>query len=315
MKLYYELPFDNPECHDMTQLIDNTKEELMELFKPAKPNIFQQIYRFLCFIVFLGPLKIVVTFIAFGMFYAACGIVPYFKSRFQNNRQYKKWAQKVIKPFVRLGLLSFGIVKINASGVLHEDSRTIIANHLSLIETLAILYQFPVAYLAAENLSKHTIIKRTKEVFEFIFVDRSNENAHISQQLVNIANDPSLLPVLIFPEGKVTNGDALVGFRSGAFVADTPVQAVTIRFRQYLMPKEIAQVSWNEDNWWIYCYQVYCIPFMTLDMNVLEPLNYKGREISPQEKAVEAELQIANALHTKPYTMTNKVLFSKPKAD
>lgn len=315
MKLYYELPYDNPECHDQTQLIDNTKEEFMALFKPATPNILQRFYRLLCFFLFLGPIKILVVLFSFAAFYVVCIFVPYFRGRFRNNREYKKWAQSICKPFVRLALLGLGIVNINYSGVLHEDSRTIIANHLCLVETLIILYHFPVAYLAASNLASHIFIKRVRQVFEIVFVDRSNKNNHITQQLVNIANDPSLLPVLVFPEGKITNGDALVGFRSGAFVAETPVQAIAIRYRQYLMPKEIAQISWNEDNWYFYCYQCFAIPFMTVDATVLEPLNWKGSEKSPQEKAVDAELQIANALHTKPFSMTNKVLFDKPKAD
>ena len=312
MKWYTEVPYDNPECHDQTELIDNTKEEFMALFEPAKPNLILQIYRFLCFILFLGPFKIILTFVSFAMFYVICGILPKFKGHFRNNREYKKWAQSIVKPFVRAALLSFGIVKINYKGKLHDDARTIICNHLSLIETLVLLNEFPVAYLAASYLSTHPFIRRTSEVFEFVFVDRS-KNANVSKQLVNIANDPSLLPVVIFPEGKVTNGDALVGFRTGAFVADTPVQAVTVRFREWLCPRNMATVAWNENNWWLYCYQVYAIPFMTLDITVLEPLKWKGQELTPAEKAVQSELQIANALHTKPFSMTNKVLFDDKK--
>jgi hypothetical protein len=314
MKLYIEVPFDNPECHDQKELIDNTKEEFMALFEPTKPNFLVRIYRLICFFVFLGPIKIITTFVSFGIFYICCCFLPFFRKYFRNNRQFKNWALSVVKPVIRLALLSFGIVKVNVTGELHEDSRTIVSNHLSLIETVAILHQFPVAYLAASYLKSHKFVRKTSEVFEIIFVDRE-KTANISKQLVNIANDPSLLPVLIFPEGKVTNGDALVGFRTGAYVSDTPVQAVTVRFRQWLCPKSMSTVSWNEDNWFFYCYQVYAIPFITLDLNVLEPLNWKGKDLTPAEKATQSQLQIANALHTKPFAMTNKILFEKKKTE
>lgn len=314
MKLYTEVPFDNPECHNQKELIDNSKEEFMALFEPTKPSILVRIYRLICFFVFLGPIKILTTLVSFGLFYVLIGFLPLFKRNFKHNRAYKNWALSIVKPILRLALLSFGIVKINANGKLHEDSRTIVANHLSLIETLAILHQFPVAYLAASYLKEHPLVRKTAEVFEIVFVDRE-KNANVSKQLVDIAQDPSLLPVVIFPEGKVTNGDALVGFRTGAFISDTPVQAITVRFRQWLCPKSMSTVSWNEDNWFFYCYQVYAIPFLTLDLNVLEPLNWKGKELTPAERAVQSELQIANALHTKPFAMTNKVLFEKKKTE
>ena len=187
MKLYTEVPFDNPDCHDQKELIDNTKEEFMALFEPTKPNILVRIYRLLCFFVFLGPIKILTTFISFGLFYILIGFLPFFKRYFRNNRAYKNWALSIVKPFIRLALLSFGIVKINVNGKLHEDSRTIVANHLSLIETLVILHQFPVAYLAASYLKKHQLVRKTAEVFEIVFVDREEKNAKVSKQLVNIA--------------------------------------------------------------------------------------------------------------------------------
>ena len=311
MKLYTEIPYDNPECIDQDELIECSKKEFMALFEPAKPGFLLQIFRFITFIIFLGPIKILLTFFSFLLFYILISILPIFKRFFNTNRAFKNWAFSVCRPVVRLALLSLGIVKINVTGKIDEDSRTIIANHLSLIETIAILFECPVSYLAAQDLKKHEIVRKTANVFEIIFVDRSNPNLQISNQLINIANDPSLLPVVVFPEGKVTNGDALVGFRSGAFVSETPVQSIAIRFRQWLCPKNMSLISWNEDNWYLYCYQIYAIPFITLDISILPPLNWKGQNKTPIEKAKDAELQLANALHTKPYSMSNKVLFNK----
>lgn len=212
-------------------------------------------------------------------------------------------------------LFGLGIIKINVEGKLDYDTRTIVSNHLSLIETVVILYLFPVSYLAAANLEENSIVRKTSKVFEIIFVDRSKKNSNVTEQLKNIANDPSLLPVFVFPEGKVTNGDAMVGFRSGAYVSNTPVQALAIRFRLWFCPRNMSTVSWLEDDWWYYCYTVYTIPFMTMDIKVLDPINWKGSSKEPDQKAAESQLQIANALHTKAFAMTNKVLFQKAKQE
>ncbi|KAH0794541.1 Acyltransferase family protein [Histomonas meleagridis] len=246
----------------------------------------------------------------FFLFFITVTILPIFKRFFKTPRAFKTWAFHVCRPFVRLALFFLGIVKINVHGRIHPDSRTIVANHLSLVETVLLLHQFPVSYLAASYLSTNTFIKRTAEIFDFVFVDRSKRQ-NISTHLVNIANDPSLLPVVVFPEGKVTNGEALVGFRSGAYISETLVQPVAIRYRLWLTPRSMSTISWNEDFLPLYIYQHFSIPFMTVDLDCLEPINWKGSNKSPKERAAESELQIANHLGTLACCRTNKELFTK----
>jgi lysophosphatidylcholine acyltransferase/lyso-PAF acetyltransferase len=182
---------------------------------------------------------------------------------------------------------------------------------LSLLETILLLGEFPISYLAADYLAKNPFIKLLANVFYFVFVNRS-EGGAVSKQLQNIANDPSVLPVVIFPEGKVTNGDALVGFRSGAYISPTLVQPVAVRFRMWLTPKSMATVAWNECNFKYYLYQLMSIPFLTVDLDVLPPITWKGSDKTPQERACESELQIANHLGVIACSRTNKDLFKIP---
>jgi hypothetical protein len=53
------------------------------------------------------------------------------------------------------------------------------------------------------------------------------------------------------------------------------------------------------------------IPFMTVDLTVLPPISWKGSGKTPQERAAESELQIANHLGTLASSRTNKELFKK----
>ena len=305
MPLYTECPRNDPNLHNQKELTYLNDKEFMDLFEPCHPSIPMRLYRIFCFIFFLGPIKMVLVVFFLFIFFVVVSILPMFRRFFKTTKDFKTWAFYVCRPIVRLVLLFVGIVKINIKGQIHEYARTIVSNHQSLIEAVLLLDQFPVSYLAAAWLDHNTFIKQTAKVFDLIFVDRA-KRCNITQQLVDIANDPMLLPVVVFPEGKVTNGDALVGFRSGAYISETMVQPVAIRYRMWLTPRSMATIAWNEWNDLFYIYQVFCIPFMTVDIDILEPISWKGSNKSPQEKAVESELQIANHLGTIACSRTNK---------
>jgi lysophosphatidylcholine acyltransferase/lyso-PAF acetyltransferase len=265
-------------------------------------------YRLFCFIVFLGPFKILLFALCFFFFFFVISILPLFRPFFKTARAFKTWANSVVRPIIRVALLSLGIIKITVNGTIHPYARTFVCNHLALIETVVLLHEIPLSYLAADYLAKHPFIQMTSHVFDFVFVNRSR-NGGISQHLIDIANDPSLLPVMVFPEGKVSNGDAVIGFRSGAFLSETLVQPLAVRFRMWLTPKSMSTVSWNEDNFKKYVYQLFAIPFMTVELTALEPIVWKGSEKNAQERAADSQLQIANYLGVVACSRTNKDLF------
>jgi hypothetical protein len=120
-----------------------------------------------------------------------------------------------------------------------------------------------------------------------------------------------MMPVLVFPEGKVTNGDAILGFRTGAYVSETLVQPVTIRYRQWLCPRTMSTFTWNDNSFLMYCYQLFAIPFTTVDLDVLTPISCKGALKTPAERAVASQLQMANHLGVLATCRSNRELFAK----
>ena len=305
MKLYVELPRNDPNLHNQKELTYLEDKEFMDLFEPIHPSLGARIYRLFCFIFFLGPIKMILCGFFFLLFFIVVSILPIFRKLFKTTRSFKTFAFYVCKPIVRMALFFLGIVKINIKGTIHKNARTIVSNHHSLVEALLLLDHFPVCYLAAAWLRNNPLVVQTAKVFEILFVDRA-KRANATQQIVDIQNDPSLLPLVIFPEGKVSNGDALVGFRSGAYISETLVQPVAIRYRMWFNYKPMATVAWNEWNFKYYVYQWFSIPFITVDIDCLEPITWKGSKKTAQEKAVESELQIANALGTIACSRTNK---------
>ena len=233
---------------------------------------------------------------------------------FQTQRAFKSWAQHFTRPIIRLALFSMGIVKINFKGKPHPDIRTYVGNHLSLVETVVMIYEFPISYLAASYLSTNPFIRGVDKIFDFIFVNRSSKGAdHISQVISNVQNDPYHLPLLVFPEGKVTNGHACIGFSTGAFLSDTPLQPFSIRFRQWFCPKSMATISWLIDPFWKWAFQAFSVPFYTVEVELLPPIILKGDNQSPAERAKEAQLAICNNLGIYAYSKTNKDFFEKHK--
>ena len=315
MPLFTEVPYNNPKLHDQKELSNLSDKEFLALFDPTFPSAPMRFFRAFCFLFFLGPLKILLTIFSLFVFFVVVSILPIFRRFFKTSRQFKNWAFHVVRPLFRLCLLGTGIVKINVRGEIHPDARTIVANHMTILDAVLLLYQFPVSYLAAAYLSKYKFIVNYSKVFDLVFVDRTKRQ-NISQHLIDIANDPMLLPVMVFPEGKVTNGDALVGFRSGAYISETLVQPLAIRYRMWLTPKTMSTVSWNEEPFLTgYIYQFFAIPWITVDIDVLEPIKWKGSDKTAQERAFESELQIANALGCLACSRTNKDLFKEGTVD
>ena len=187
-----------------------------------------------------------------------------FKNFFKTPRDYKIWAQKILYPIARLGLFFTGVMRIHKKGDIKSDTRTIVINHLTMFDIVVIISLFDSSYLAMAGLKNLFFMRWANEIFNMVYVDRSKGNQGTTELICNLQNDFSRVPIVIFPEGKVTNGDALVGFRSGAYISETMVQPVAIRYRMWFTPRSMSTVAWNEDNFKYYLYQFFLILILSI---------------------------------------------------
>jgi lysophosphatidylcholine acyltransferase/lyso-PAF acetyltransferase len=66
-------------------------------------------------------------------------------------------------------------------------------------------------------------------------LDGTRGGGDASQLVTRVNNDDaSLTPLLVFAEGTTTNGEYLLPFRTGAFIAGQPVQPVILRYHSAL---------------------------------------------------------------------------------
>lgn len=312
MPLYTSVPPENPNLHNQKELKEITQEELKHYISAYPMTSTLRFLRFVCFVVFLGPIRLISCIISLILFFltvtilGTIGKLPFIKDK----RKYKKWASKITYYPERLCLLSVGIVHITLKGELKPDTRTIVSNHLTMVDPVSLLSQIPVSYLVMSGLKGNPFFTQTSKIYDIIYVDRSKKEG-ITEQVRSFQNNPNILPLTIFPEGKVTNGECVLGFRSGAFVNDTPIQPVTLRYKLWFCPRDMATISWVCDDTLEYIYQLFSIPFLTLEVSILDQIKWERPDMTPQEKAEQAELIIANSLGTLALKNTNKQIFQK----
>ena len=237
-------------------------------------------------------------------------ILNSFKKFFKSERQYKTFAQTILYPLSRITLFAMGVVYIKKEGKIEKNTRTLLINHLTLFDITAAITLFDSSYLAMASIKNNPIIKGANEIFNMIYVDRSKVGQGTTEVIRKVQEDYSLAPIVIFPEGKVTNGDGLLGFRTGAFISDTPLQPITFRYKLWFCTRGLSTMAWVHENTLFYIWQVFTIPFMTLEIDCLPQICFKDTNKTPAEKAKEVELMMANHLGCLAVKQTNKEYFS-----
>lgn len=156
------------------------------------------------------------------------------------------WRRAIVKFATKLlarGLLfSLGFWTVegrDADGYDHDEAEkaTIISNHSSLADPCLLAYLFAPAFVAKDIVQMLPGIGRVGAAQHAFYIDRMNgSGVSVTDKMVERQNlvreaEVPVPPVCIFPEGTTTNGDQLLKFRTGAFVAGTPVAPVLIRYK------------------------------------------------------------------------------------
>ncbi|KAK9797382.1 hypothetical protein WJX73_008706 [Symbiochloris irregularis] len=105
-----------------------------------------------------------------------------------------------------------------------------------------------------------------------IYVDRSTTKTHqgvaglVKDRIVKTARGaaPGERPMLLFPEGTTTNGNFLLPFRKGAFLAGAPVQPVILRYPVNRVSPAWETISGLRHIWLMLCNPVHSVIFYEL---------------------------------------------------
>lgn len=157
----------------------------------------------------------------------------------------------------------------------------VVSNHLSYIDgaVLALFLSVPRIVAMAGSLKVPLFGPLVKEI-ECICIDRSDPN---SRKLTMDAIEkhcqewkPGSRPLLIFPEGTVSNGESLLPFRKGAFIPGAPVRPVLLVYTGSWTPAATTFYKTHrgeikEDTLWQWFVQVSCHIIKPMRIVVLPP--------------------------------------------
>lgn len=151
----------------------------------------------------------------------------------------------------------------------------LVANHTAYLDGLILAVEFGAPRIVAASGSKGApIIGDLMREMDVIFVDRSDGNSR--QNTLNAIGEhcdgwaPGSRPLLIFPEGKTTNGEALLPFKKGAFMAGLPVRPVIMVYTGQWDPAcctyretadgekiEVSAAEWGKQFWGHFVHSVH----------------------------------------------------------
>lgn len=116
----------------------------------------------------------------------------------------------------------------------------VVSNHISWVDILWHIYAHPrslPSFVAKQSVVNVPLAGFISKCFSCIYVEREVKSrsdggvaALIVERMKASVSDPLSPLVLLFPEGTTSNGRYLLPFKTGAFLAGTPVQPVVLQY-------------------------------------------------------------------------------------
>lgn len=125
--------------------------------------------------------------------------------------------------------------KVSDEMGLHPSA--IVSNHVSYIDILYHMSASFPSFVAKRSVGRLPLIGLISKCLGCVYVQREDKSSNfkgvagiISERVNAAAIDDEAPLMMLFPEGTTTNGNYLLPFKTGAFVAGTPVQPVILKY-------------------------------------------------------------------------------------
>lgn len=115
-----------------------------------------------------------------------------------------------------------------------EDYSSLISNHTSWLDTIVYIWISSCGFIAKAEVQTYPILGIGANALGCLFVNRAdNHNRHvilekIEERQQHFLEKKTLTPLIIFPEGTVTNGSQILKFKKGAFHSLLPIKPYVI---------------------------------------------------------------------------------------
>jgi len=288
--MFVDLPSYDEKYTKQTELSPISDKEFLDGISTSKSSIKDRIIQIIMFIIGFGWLRLLVGVAISVIYFTMMTPVIVFENKYA-------WIVdagiKLTQVYFRIFFFFLGLVKIKVNGKIEKRTRCFLFNHQAFFDGPLLYIYRPFTVIGMEKLKRVPFVGRILIAADTLFVDRTKQNgtAHIiTEELYKNGKRPLALA----PEGKTTRGNYMLGFRTGAFIANVPIQPVLIRYKQ-IFPFGKAGVVWLVGGFGEWIWRCLCLPMVTAELTFLPVL--EGEEFyskTPKEKALYCNLLINN---------------------
>ncbi|KAL1539562.1 lysophospholipid acyltransferase LPEAT1-like isoform X1 [Salvia divinorum] len=210
-------------------------------------------------LVILVPIRVVAGMTILVSYYVICRVCTVFRAPNREDGEEQEdyahlrgWRRAVIlrsgRFLSRAVLFVFGFYWISETRNGNENESNdhseeferygaIISNHVSYIDILYHMSSSFPSFVAKRSVSKLPLVGLISKCLGCVFVQRELKSSDfkgvsgvVTERIREAYQDEFAPRMIIFPEGTTTNGDYLLPFKTGVFLAKAPVQPVILRY-------------------------------------------------------------------------------------
>lgn len=217
-------------------------------------------------LVILVPIRVVAGMTVLVSYYVICRVCTAFRSPNREDGEEQEdyahlqgWRRAVIlrsgRFLSRVMLFVFGFYWISETSRVNEEGHlinenessdhteelerygAIISNHVSYIDILYHMSSSFPSFVAKRSVSKLPLVGLISKCLGCVFVQRELKSSDfkgvsgvVTVRIQEAYQNEFAPKMMIFPEGTTTNGDYLLPFKTGVFLAKAPVLPVILRY-------------------------------------------------------------------------------------
>ncbi|XP_015575280.1 lysophospholipid acyltransferase LPEAT1 isoform X2 [Ricinus communis] len=256
-------------------------------------------------LVTVVPIRIVLAITVLVLYYAICKICTLFSAPNRDEEEEQEdfahvegWRRAVIvwcgRLLSRAMLFVFGFYWIKETYRILEEEKegkdaeseeeferpgAIISNHVSYLDILYHMSSSFPSFVAKRSVAKLPLVGLISKCLGCVYVQRESKSsdfkgvAGVVVERVREAYENRSAPIMmLFPEGTTTNGDFLLPFKTGAFLAGAPVLPVILRYPYQRFSPAWDSISGARHVIFLLCQFVNCIEVTRL------PIYYPSQE-------------------------------------
>ena len=265
------VPPKSKEYQNQTAISSITDEVFDEIRKPYKTSGKRILYQVICFLLFLGPVRLVFSLFVFIFCWVVIICIRIFLNTIQLPRHTFRDACLSIARFgIRCILFGFGIVYVKTDGRLDHASRFVIANRIGLLDAFVILIFQDLSVPVDVEYRSFRPLQLLLDCVDPVYVNFRNAQ-QCRHKIYNTVNDFTNPPVLVFPEGEASRacGEVLTKFHKTAFATPYKIQPITMRYHMLGVPKGWNTYAYRGEQLVSYFWRLISMPPSVLSLHFL----------------------------------------------